>query len=330
MALFITSLNSGSNGNCYYIGNDREAILVDAGISCRETEKRLKRLGLEVGKIKAIFISHEHSDHIRGLEVLAKKYDLPVYITEATRQNGGLTLHERKSIPFRPHEPVSVGELLITAFPKFHDAADPYSFIVSSGEIKIGVFTDLGLPCEQLIYHFQQCQAAFLEANYDEEMLEKGSYPFHLKKRIRGGSGHLSNKQALELFLAYRPPFMTHLLLSHLSQNNNDPDLVRGLFAPYAGTTRIIIASRYEETPVYAVEYDPAAMAGIAVGMIGRPVAVGGKDAGMQAGSSVGKPAVPGKVAVAGKPAVVTAKIAVKAGRGRALSGAGTNQISLF
>jgi len=324
MSLFITSLNSGSNGNCYYIGNDREAILVDAGISCRETEKRLRRLGLEIGKIKAIFISHEHSDHIRGLEVLAKKYDLPVYITEATRQNGGLTLHEHRSIAFRAHEPVCVGELTITAFPKVHDAADPYSFVISSGEIKIGVFTDLGIPCEQLIHHFQQCHAAFLEANYDEEMLDKGSYPFHLKKRIRGGSGHLSNKQALDLFLAYRPPFMTHLLLSHLSQNNNDPDLVRGLFAPYAGTTRIIIASRYEETAVYAIEYDPSiAVSFVPAGMIGRPGTVGGQEAGMPA--IAGKNVVAGKLAATEKSAVVR-----KPGRGRALSGAGTNQISLF
>ncbi|HZE84639.1 MAG TPA: MBL fold metallo-hydrolase, partial [Puia sp.] len=255
MSLFITSLNSGSNGNCYYIGNDREAILIDAGLSCRETEKRLGRLGLSVSKIKAIFISHEHTDHIRGLPVLSKKYGLPVYITEPTQRNGGLTLEEHLPISFRPHEPVSVGELMITAFPKFHDAADPYSFVVACGEIKIGVFTDIGIPCEQLITYFQQCHAAFLEANYDEDMLENGSYPIHLKRRIRDGNGHLSNRQALDLFLAYRPTFMSHLLLSHLSHNNNNPDLVRELFVPHADGTRIIIASRYQETSVYSIEH---------------------------------------------------------------------------
>ena len=123
MSLFITSLNSGSNGNCYYIGNDNEAVLVDAGISCRETEKRMTRLGLAMSKIKAIFISHEHIDHIRGVNVLAKKYRLPVYITNSTLVHGGLSLEAQLVMPFNPYEPVQIGTLLITAFPKHHDAS---------------------------------------------------------------------------------------------------------------------------------------------------------------------------------------------------------------
>src|ERR1700687_4601122 len=94
MALYITSLNSGSNGNCYYIGNDREAILVDAGLSCRETEKRMRRLGLSFENVRAIFVSHEHDDHIKGIPVIAKKYQLPVYITEGTLQNSRLVLEQ--------------------------------------------------------------------------------------------------------------------------------------------------------------------------------------------------------------------------------------------
>jgi len=255
MSLFITSLNSGSNGNCYYIGNDREAVLVDAGISCRETEKRMKRLGLSMQTVKAIFVSHEHTDHIKGIPVIAKKYQLPVYITTNTlSSSGGLELDAQLVIPFQAYTPMTIGELTIIAFPKFHDAIDPHSFIIESKGIRIGVFTDIGAPCEHLVHHFQQCHAAFLEANYDEEMLEKGSYPWHLKNRIRGGQGHLSNRQALELFMAHRPSFLSHLLLSHLSQNNNDPDLTRELFAPHAGETKITIASRYEETPVYFIE----------------------------------------------------------------------------
>ncbi|HEX9511292.1 MAG TPA: MBL fold metallo-hydrolase [Puia sp.] len=254
MSLFITSLNSGSNGNCYYIGNDREAILVDAGISCRETEKRMKRLGLSIESVKAIFVSHEHTDHIKGVPVIAKKYQLPVYITTNTLRNGGLELDAPLVVPFQAYTPVTIGELNITAFPKFHDAIDPHSFVIESKGIKIGVFTDIGAPCEHLIHHFKQCHAAFLEANYDEEMLENGSYPYHLKNRIRGGQGHLSNRQALELFNTCRPSFLSHLLLSHLSHNNNCPDLTRALFAPHAGETKIVIASRHEETPVYFIE----------------------------------------------------------------------------
>jgi len=185
MSLFITSLNSGSNGNCYYVGNEREAILVDAGISCREIEKRMKHLGLNIKNVKAVFVSHEHSDHIKGLPVLIKKYLLPIYITPLTMRRGGLSFHDDQLKTFTAHQPVFIGELSITAFPKFHDACDPYSFVVSHNNTCVGVFTDIGVPCEHLIKYFKQCHAAFLEANYDEEMLEKGNYPIFLKNRIR-------------------------------------------------------------------------------------------------------------------------------------------------
>lgn len=254
MALYITSLNSGSNGNCYYVGNEHEAVLVDVGISCREVERRMLRLNLSMQKVKAIFISHEHSDHIRGLTVLSKKYQLPVYITTATMQYGRLFLEENLIQTFKAYEPVQVGGLSISAFPKFHDAAHPHSFVVSYNDVNVGVFTDIGAPCEHLIKHFKQCHAAFLEANYDEQMLAQGNYPYHLKKRITGGRGHLSNKQALELFTTHRPAFMSLVLLSHLSKDNNCPTLAHQMFLPHAGQTQVVIASRYEETPVYTIK----------------------------------------------------------------------------
>lgn len=254
MSLSITSLNSGSNGNCYYIGNDKEAILVDAGISCREIEKRLKRLTLSIHKIKAIFISHEHSDHIKGVETISHKYQLPVYITDKTLLHGKLKLNIDLIKKFNCNEKVSLGDLSITPFKKLHDAADPYSFIVECNKTRVGIFTDIGFPCKEVISCFQQCHAAFLEANYDEAMLQSGNYPYHLKKRISGGMGHLSNLQALELFTNYRPAFMTHLVLSHLSKNNNSPELVKELFNKYANGVEIIIASRFEETAVYYIE----------------------------------------------------------------------------
>nr|WP_295872441.1 MBL fold metallo-hydrolase [uncultured Chitinophaga sp.] len=252
MSLFITSLNSGSNGNCYYIGNGQEAVLIDAGISCRETEKRMTRLGLSMTKVKAIFISHEHTDHIRGVTVLAKKHQLPVYITQSTLAGGNLAL--QRVMPFSAYQPVQVGGLTVTAFPKHHDAVEPHSFMVSGNQINIGIFTDIGAPCEHVLSHFRQCHAAFLEANYDEQMLEQGRYPYYLKNRIRGGKGHLSNRQALEIFTQHRPSFMTHLLLSHLSQDNNNPHLVQQLFDQYANGTQIIVASRHAETAVFQVQ----------------------------------------------------------------------------
>ena len=252
MSLYITSLNSGSNGNCYYIGNDNEAVLVDAGLSCRETERRMSRLGLSVKKIKAIFVSHEHNDHVRGLAGLALKYALPVYVTDATR-SGCYHLKQEYTKSFTAHVPVSIGSLSITGFPKFHDAADAHSFIICCNSITVGVFTDIGKPCEHLISNFKLCNAAFLEANYDDEMLEAGTYPLFLKNRIRSGMGHLSNAQALDIFKQYRLKEMSHLLLAHLSKNNNCPDLVESMFNEHAGNTKIIVASRYEETPVYFI-----------------------------------------------------------------------------
>ncbi|HEY0356565.1 MAG TPA: MBL fold metallo-hydrolase [Flavisolibacter sp.] len=254
MSLYVTSLNTGSNGNCFYIGNEQEAILVDAGISCREIGKRMNRLGLSMEKIKAIFVSHEHSDHIRGIHSLVKKYHLPVYITPPTAQNGRLYLDNGYIRSFKPHEPVSIGHLTITAFPKFHDASDPYSFTIGCRDVKVGVFTDIGIPCQHVVNYFQQCHAVFLEANYDDDMLENGDYPFHLKKRIRSNYGHLSNHQALDLFKRYRPSFMSHLFLSHLSKNNNCPNLVKELFDRHAEGVTMVVASRYAETDVYHIQ----------------------------------------------------------------------------
>lgn len=257
MPLSFASLNSGSNGNCYYVGNQREAVLIDAGISCRETEKRMLRLGLSMNKVKAIFVSHEHSDHIRGIETIAKKYKLPVYITSATLKNCRVDIGLDLASSFSAHQPVQIGSLSITAFPKYHDACDPHSFIISGDNQKVGVFTDIGNSCQNLILHFKQCHAAFLEANYDEQLLEDGNYPYHLKRRIRGGFGHLSNTQALEVFRKHRPEFMSHLILSHLSKDNNSPEIVSNMFNQHARGVKIVVASRYQETEIYRLGIMP-------------------------------------------------------------------------
>jgi phosphoribosyl 1,2-cyclic phosphodiesterase len=253
MSLYIASLNSGSNGNCYYVGNSTEAILVDAGISCRETEKRMLRLGLLMSQVKAVFISHEHSDHIRGLVNLAKKFNLPVYITPGTLRYSRLNIAEDHVRTFSVDQPIRIGSLCIKAFAKLHDAFDPHSFMISCNGINVGVFTDIGDVCESLTHHFKQCHAAFLEANYDDMMLDQGSYPYFLKKRISGGKGHLSNAKALQLFTSLKPPYMSHLLLSHLSKDNNCPELVQDLFTKHANGVQIAVASRYRESELYQV-----------------------------------------------------------------------------
>jgi phosphoribosyl 1,2-cyclic phosphodiesterase len=266
MSLFTASLNSGSNGNCYYIGNAQEAVLIDAGISCRETEKRLAKLGLSMKPVKAIFITHEHSDHIRGVEVLSKKYKLPVYITELTMRSGGLNIQEELIRTFEPHQEIRVGELKIIPFPKRHDASDPFSFVVKGNEVCIGVMTDIGSSCEHVVNYFKQCHAVYLEANYDENMLMNGHYPIYLKRRISSEKGHLSNDQAVELFTKHRASFLSHVFLSHLSKENNDPMTAAAAFEKHSGETKVIVASRYKESPLFCINAN-----GISASDIGLP-----------------------------------------------------------
>src|SRR3954447_16616761 len=148
MKLFVTALNSGSNGNCYYVGNEEEAVLIDAGISCRETELRMKRLKLSMWKVKAIFISHEHADHIKGARMLSKKYKIPVYITHGTLLSTAIKFDIPRTVRLQSNYPVQVGELLVTGFPKKHDARDPHSFIIEYKDLCVGVFTDIGVVCD--------------------------------------------------------------------------------------------------------------------------------------------------------------------------------------
>ncbi len=259
MSLFITSLNSGSNGNCYYIGNHEEAVLIDAGISCREVEKRMSRIGLSMLNVKAIFVSHEHADHITGVPGISKKHQIPVYFTETTYISSRVPVQDHLLKYFEGGQTIIIGNLAVKPFPKLHDACDPHSFMVTGNKINIGVFTDIGSVCQPLIHHFQQCHAAFLEANYCEHMLANGSYPIYLKRRISSDKGHLSNIQALDLFIRHRPKQLSHLILAHLSKNNNDPSLVHRLFADLAGAVKISVASRYNETEVFEIMYTPPA-----------------------------------------------------------------------
>lgn len=247
MALTIASLNSGSNGNCFYIGNDKDAVLIDVGISCPQTENRLRQLDLSIKKLRAIFVSHEHKDHVKGVSTFANKYSIPVYITPGTA-TGGPRLIRHLSRPFVAKDGVEIGSLTVTGFKTQHDASDPHNFIVSDRQVTVGVFTDIGIACQQVQDYFKQCNAAFLESNYDELMLQNGDYSIPLKERIGGNNGHLSNSQALELFKLHRFPAMSLLLLCHLSAKNNDPLLVEQLFKENAGNCQVVTCSRNEPT----------------------------------------------------------------------------------
>ena len=253
MSLFVASLNSGSNGNCYFLSSQESAVIIDTGLSCRETEKRMKRIGRSLKHVKGIFITHEHGDHIHGLPAICKKYRIPVYLSPGTLSQSGMDIDRGLVHGIPSHEPISVGDIQVTSFLKSHDARDPHSFMVSRNGVRVGVFTDLGHACENVVHYFSQCHAAFLESNYDEDLLDQGSYPYHLKERIKGDKGHLSNRQALDLFVQHRAPYLSHLFLSHLSEDNNHPRLVQNFFAKDAGYTQIIIAGRKKETKLYHI-----------------------------------------------------------------------------
>lgn len=254
--LRFASLNSGSNGNCFYIGTAREAVLVDCGISNREVVRRMKRLKLPMSNIKGVFITHEHNDHVVGAATVSKKHNLPIYLSPPTRKLYTFGVAEERIRTFESHVPVQFDQLQVIGVPRTHDAVDAHSFIVKCGSISVGVFTDLGHADETTIRYFKQCHAAFLEANYDEDMLTYGSYPPALKARIRGDAGHLSNLQALQLVNEHRPQHMEHLVLSHLSRNNNRESIVKNLFEPWAKQMTITIATRRKETALFQIGSD--------------------------------------------------------------------------
>lgn len=245
------SIASGSNGNCYYIAKGNDAVLIDIGINTKHVELRMNSLGLEPAQIKAIFITHEHTDHIKGLSVFCKRYQIPVYITAGSYKGSRLHLPEHLVHIISPDSKVKVGALKVLGIPKYHDAKEPCSFVVTDGEVNIGIMTDLGRGCDNVKHVIQHSDVLLLESNYDEDMLENGRYSFYLKNRIRSGWGHISNKTALELFLEYRTSRLKHLILGHLSAQNNTVEKVWETFAPYCSDTKLSIASRHEESELF-------------------------------------------------------------------------------
>ena len=240
------SLASGSNGNCYYIGNETDAVLVDGGISNRRFEERAEAVGIDRGKIRAVFVSHEHFDHVQGVKVIAKHLGVPVYFNYATYNE--LPKKRRPILVsyFNNSQAVEVSpSITVHPFKKHHDAADPYSFVISISGHNVGVITDIGVADEECVQRFSVCDAVFLEMNYDPEMLRDGSYPQYLKTRIDSELGHLSNGQAIELIERHASPSLTHIIASHISAENNSRELLESLLQPYAQRYEVELAPRF-------------------------------------------------------------------------------------
>lgn len=246
----VCALASGSNGNCYYVGNEKEAILIDAGVSCKQVLERMVDRNLDPSKLQGIFISHEHVDHVRGTRVLSKKLGIPGFFNYGTWNK----THKSSKPPhyryFHNDTPFQLGSITIHAFTKKHDANEPCSFRIETEGVNIGVMTDIGSVCERVITNFNQCDAVFLESNYDEKMLWDGPYPWPLKKRVASDVGHLSNEQALELATKHGGENLKTIFLSHLSGENNTPELAYKTFNPLHDTYQIITTSRHEASEV--------------------------------------------------------------------------------
>ncbi len=226
----VTAIASGSNGNCYFFENKNHAILIDAGISRKQILQRMENLGLDIGKVRAIFVTHEHTDHTRGIDVLSRIKNIPVFITKKTYDNSNLTINDDLRCFFKPATELIISDIRIQPFLKSHDAVEPCSFIVTSNDINVGIITDIGYGCVNVVSFIKKCDALFLESNYDETMLAEGSYPYFLKERISSETGHFSNHQAGCLIRENATSRLKHVFLSHLSANSNTPKLAHKTF----------------------------------------------------------------------------------------------------
>ena len=228
-------LASGSRGNCTVVASACTKILVDAGISCRETFKRMKTLGEEPQSLSAILITHEHSDHIYGLATLAKKLRIPVFMTGATHQAWARALRNEKGErprlekfeAFEAGHRFQVGDIEVRPFTIPHDAADPVGFTFRAEGIKVGVATDLGYLPVSVRDHLRGCDVLIMESNHDLEMLRVGPYPWSVKQRVMSRVGHLSNEALAEFFSNDYDGGAEYIVLAHLSEQNNHPERAR-------------------------------------------------------------------------------------------------------
>ncbi|VAW81611.1 Metal-dependent hydrolases of the beta-lactamase superfamily I [hydrothermal vent metagenome] len=235
-----SSLGSGSRGNATLIEVANTCIMVDCGFSIKETEKRLARLEKQASQINAILITHEHTDHISGVARFARKHSIPVWLTPGTWRSGKLDKIEPAGF-IDSHSEFTIGSILVKPFPVPHDALEPCQFVFSDGEFKIGVLTDFGSITPHIIEMLNGVDALMLECNHDREILLNGHYPESLKRRVVGDYGHLSNDQACEILSRIDRSRLQVLVATHLSEKNNNIDIVYNSLVKVLGDDSRII-----------------------------------------------------------------------------------------
>ena len=226
-------LGSGSQGNGTLVASDTTCVLVDCGFSLRETERRLARLGMSAHQLSAILVTHEHADHVHGVGLLSRRYNLPVYLSSGTLR--GLRKPLEVAGLLGGGQQLQIGALTIDAVAVAHDALEPTQFVFSDGRRRFGVLTDLGSYCESILHSYKGLDALMIEANHCRDLLARGHYPYFLKQRVGGERGHLNNHQAANLVSELGWQDLQHLVLAHLSSKNNLPHLARQCFVDTLG-----------------------------------------------------------------------------------------------
>ncbi len=256
-------LASGSSGNACYVETENAKILIDAGLSSREIERRLDQVRVSPASLDAIIITHEHMDHIRGVGPFSRRFDLPIYINYKTLERGMKTFGSlSRPVIIQTGQTLTIKDLSIETFTKCHDAADPIGIILSCRDgyknltgARIGLATDFGRTTRLVEDRLKGCQALIMEFNHDQEMLDEGPYPIDLKRRIKGPDGHLSNQQAGDLLGAVSHRDLKFVVLAHLSEINNHPkkayqeaenSLIKGSF----GGVNILISKQDKPSPI--------------------------------------------------------------------------------
>jgi phosphoribosyl 1,2-cyclic phosphodiesterase len=223
-ALWFSVLASGSKGNTCYVQTSESRILIDAGLSCQETVRRLDSIGVNAEGLDGLVVTHEHSDHIKGVGALARRFNLPVYINQRTFRRAGRALGNLpKPVILDTGQTLIFKNLQVETFTKCHDAVDPIGIVFSSKAARVGLITDMGRSTALVEDRLKGCQALIIEFNHDVKMLEEGPYPLETKRRVKGPDGHLSNVQAGELLGAVVHKDFQVLIAAHISKINNHP-----------------------------------------------------------------------------------------------------------
>ena len=256
--MIVAPLSSGSAGNAYWLESDGTAILVDAGIGPRDTKKRLEVVGCDITALRAIVITHEHYDHIRGAEKIARRYEVPIYLTRGTLDASRIDTAEVDTVVFDNDTSFTIGELQVHARKTIHDAADPACFVVEARDgTRVGIASDLGYVNPEVLQHLSGCDGLFFESNHDLDMLRMGSYPWSLKRRIMSRFGHLSNDDSVNAVQRLLGAELKTLCMIHLSQKNNHESIVRDmctrLLRRTGASLEFAIAKQFEPTGLFDI-----------------------------------------------------------------------------